>query len=292
MASLIILYEDFIASGTVSGGDFEVELPVTNVQSQRLGVVARTVDATAASTQIDFDYGVERRTDVIVLGVPNASPGAQYRVRMYDDAARGDGDVTYDSGWKELPGVVIDSLDLEWEDPGFWYGINTETLLVEFPTWIMEVIPEASAADARRRWGRIEVLDEANADGYLDFSRLMGGRAYKPPINYSEDNSFGLSELTDVSESLGGQRTYYERGLRRTLRLALPYGSGWDEAFGDIFRMMVKARTSRQVFVIPDYEDTEFLQERSFLATFKQVPAIQQLLVDRSSTLIDVEEVL
>lgn len=290
MANLIILYEDFIASGTVSGGSYEVGLPVTNVQNQRLGVVARTTDALAASTRIDFDYGVERRTDVIVLGVPNASPGAQYRVRMYSDSGRTV--VTYDSGWKDLPGVVIDSLDLEWEDPGFWYGINTEELLVEFSTWIVEVIPEASASDARQRWGRIEVLDESNADGYLDFSRLMGGRAFKPAVNYSEDNSFGLSELTDASESLGGQRSYFERGIRRTLRLALPYGNSWDEAFDSVLRMMVKARTSRQVFVIPDYEDTEFLQVRSFLATFKQVPAIQQLLVDRSSTLVDVEEVL
>lgn len=290
MANAIILYENFADTATLDGGAYEVDLPIENLQNQRLGRVARTTDATEASTVIEIDFGVERRVDAIALGVPNISPGAQYRITSYEES--GMTTEVYDSGVKSLPGVVVDSLDLEWEDPGFWYGINTEQLLVEFGTWIIEVIPDASAGDAHKRWWKIEIFDEDNADGYLDFSRLLAGRAYRPAINYSEDNSFGLSELTDVSESLGGHRTYFERGLRRTLRLAFPTGSSWDQAFNDIFRMMVKARTSRQVFVITDYEDTEFLQERSFLATFKQVPAIQQLLVDRSATLVDLEEVL
>lgn len=289
MARAIILYENFFDTATLSGGSYEPSLPITNLQDDDIGIVARTTDATNASTVILIDFGRERRIDALCLGVPNISPGAQYRIRSFAESGRTT--TLYDSGTKSLPGVVIDSLDLEWEDPGFWYGINTEELLVEFSTWIIEVIPDAEASNANRRWWTIEIFDEDNTDGHLDLSRLLAGRAFKPAINYTEDNSIGLEPITDVAETLGGNRSYWERGLRRTLRLTFANNT-WDEAFNDIFRMMTKARTSRQVFVIPDHEDTEFLQQRSFLATFKQVPAIQQLLVDRSSTLVDLEEVL
>lgn len=288
MASLIILYENFFDTATPSGGSYESDLPITNLQVADIGIPARTTDATNASTKILIDFGRERRIDALCLGVPNISPGAQYRIRSFAESGRTT--TLYDSGIKTLPGVVVDSLDLEWEDPGFWYGINTEELLVEFSTWIIEVIPEDQASNSNARWWTIEVFDEDNADNYLDFSRLLAGRAFRPSINYSEDNSVGIEPITDVSESLGGNRTYWERGIRRTLRLALPWISQ-DEGFNDVFRMMTKARTSRQVFVIPDYEDLEFLQQRSFLATFKQVPAVQQLLIERSSTMVDLEEV-
>lgn len=289
MANVIIVYENFADTATLSNGSYEVSLPITNVQDQRLGRVARTSDALNASTIIDIDFGTARNVDAVLLGVPNISPGAQYRVRSYNESGR----VTpvYDSGTKLFPGAVLDSLDLEWEDPGFWYGINSEELFDEFGKWLIEVIPEADVATVGKRWWRIEIFDQNNTDGYLDFSRLMAGRAYRPTINYDEDNSFSLSELLDVSESLGGQRTYYERGLRRVLRLSIKNNT-WDQAFNDVFRMMVKARTSRQVFVIPDYEDTDYLQQRSFIATFRQVPAIQQLFVDRTTQLIDLEEVI
>lgn len=289
MANAIILYENFFDTATPSGGSYESDLPITNLQDNDLGVVARTTDATNASTKILIDFGRERRIDALCLGVPNISPGAQYRIRSFAESGRTT--TLYDSTTKTLPGVVVDSLDLEWEDPGFWYGINTEELLVEFGTWLIEVVPEDQASNANARWWTIEIFDEDNADNYLDLSRLLAGRAFRPSINYSEDNSVGLEPITDVSESLGGSREYWERGLRRTLRLALPWLSQ-DEVFNDVFRMMVKGRTSRQVFVIPDYDDLEYLQQRSFLATFKQVPAIQQLLIERGSTLVDLEEVI
>lgn len=289
MANAIILYENFFDTATPSGGSYESDLPITNLQSADIGIVARTTDATNASTKILIDFGRDRRIDALCLGVPNASPGAQYRIRSFAESGRTT--TLYDSGTKSLPGVVVDSLDLEWEDPGFWYGINTEDLLVEFSAWIIEVVPDGQASNATARWWTIEVFDDENSDNYLDFSRLLAGRAFKPTINYSEDNSMGVAPLTDVSESLGGNRTYWERGLRRILRLTFGFNS-YDEAFNDIFRMMVKARTSRQVFVIPDYEDTKFPHRRSFLATFKQVPAVQQLLVDRASTQVDLEEVI
>lgn len=289
MANAIILYENFFDTATPSGGSYESDLPITNLQNADIGIVARTQDATNASTIILIDFGRERHINGLALGVPNISPGAQYRIRSFAESGRTT--TLYDSGTKTVPGVVIDSLDLEWEDPGFWYGINTEELLIEFSTWIIEVIPSDQASNANRRWWTIEIFDENNSDGYLDFSRLFAGRAFEPTINYNEDNAFSVTPLVDVSESLGGNRSYWDRGIRRILRLTFENNS-YDEAFNDIFRMIVKARTSRQVFVIPDHEDIQFLQERSFLATFKQVPSVQQKLIDRSSSQVDLEEVI
>ena len=285
----VVLFENDADTATLSGGSYRSTLPRTNMQTADIRTVARTTDAANASTMVKVDLGAIKQIDGVALGPINASPGATYRVRSYSDSSFST--LKYDSGTRTLPGTVVTSTDLEWEDSGFWYGLNTETLLPELPVFLIEIIPAASLTLAQQQFWKIEIFDSANASGYLDIGRLFMGRAFRPAINYDEDNGFGLSALTDMVESLGGKRTYFERGIRRTLRLSFKYLTE-TEAFGDAFRMAVKARDSRQIFIVPDYGDTTYLQERSFLATFKTIPSIQQLLVSRGATAIDAEEVL
>lgn len=287
MARLIILYENFADSGIISGGSWLSALPLTNLQDNDVQRVARSTNATAASTKFTANLGRERAVDGIAFGPHNMSPGSTWRARAYSDAALTT--LVYDTGVQTIIGDVIDwssSVNwLEWEDPGFWYGL-LETL-DELPQFAFHIAAQAQNA----QYWLIEVFDTANADGSIDIGRLMIGKAFRPSINYGEDNALSLIPLTDMEESLGGLRTYWERGQRRAYRCAF----GWldeDEIFGDVFRMMLRAGISRQVFVVPDPDDAEFGSRRSFLATFKQLNPIQQLLIARGTTAVDLEEVL
>lgn len=284
-----LLYDIFSDTGTLYGGSYALSLPVTNAQLADIGAVARTSNPLAASTRVNVDLGKVRSVGGIALGPVNASPGAQYRVRTYSAAAMGSGDIVYDSGIKTISGTKVASLSLEWEDPGFWYGVDSNAI-DDIPTWLVEIIPEADIELVR--WASVEIFDTGNADGYIEFGRLLIARAWRPTFNYTySGNSFGLDPRTEVNESEGGLRVYDERGQRRILQVAfenLPQ----DEVFSDVFRIMNRSGISRQVYVVPDPEDTTFFQRRSFLATFRQAPAIAQALFQRGSTAFDFEEVL
>lgn len=287
MARFVLLYENFADSGIFSGGSWLAALPLTNMQDQDVELVARSTNATAASTKFTVNLGRVRAVDGIAFGPTNITPGASWRARGYSDAALTI--LVYDTGTQIVSGDIIDWSDvdewLEWEDPGFWYGL-AETL-DELPQFFYHV---TAAAQSAQYW-LIEIIDPTNADGAIDIGRLLIAKAFRPSINYGEQNDLSLMPLTDTEESLGGKRVYWERGIRRAYRCTfgmLEEG----EIFGDAFRMQLRSGISRQVFVVPDPDDETFGSRRSFLATFKQLSPLQQLLIAAGTTAVDLEEVL
>lgn len=291
MGKFVFVYDNYADTGVLSGGSYLPALPLTNAQDQDIARVARTTNPLQASTIIRADLGIARPVGGVIVGPINASPGAQYRVRAYDVAGWDEADISYDSGFKTIAGVVQNSLDLEWEDPGFWYGIDVDAI-DDLPTFLIEIIPEADLLATLTQWFTIEIVDPANQSGYVEFGRVLIGRAWRPSINYSYGgNGFGIDPRTEIVESEGGLETYDERGQRRTLRVSFNDLSE-DELFGDVFRIMSRQGVSKQGFVVPDPDDDDYLVRRSFLATFKQAPEIAQAFFEHGSTAFDFKEVL
>jgi hypothetical protein len=276
----------------MSGGTWT--LPVANMQDPDIAVVARSANATNAATTFRVDLGSEKQVDGMAFGPCNLSPGATWRAVACSDS--GYTTVVYDTGVLSINGEIIDWADtaswLEWEDSGFWLGISDYSSLTELPQFNYHIVPVADIADATARYWEFTFDDELNADGYLDIGRLVMAAAFRPAHNYNEDNSLSFEQLVDIEESLGGKRQYFERGIRRVFRAGFTHLTK-DELFGDTLRMALRSARSRQVFVVPDPDDVDHGARRSFLATLKEVPAIQQLLVSgRGSTSFDFVEVL
>ncbi len=119
----------------------------------------------------------------------------------------------------------------------------------------------------------------------------MIGRAFRFVINYGETNSATIEAASDSEESIGLKRTYNENGILRNWQATFP-SLEHDELFRYFMRLMVKSRDSRPVVVVPEPSDLLHLQNRSFLATFKVLPAIQQLLVARGTTAVEFRELI
>lgn len=287
MARLVLLYENFADSGIYSGGSWLAALPLTNMQDDDIALVARSSNATTAATKFTVNLGRVRAVDAVAFGPANLSPGSTWRARGYSDS--GLTTLVYDTGIQTGVGDTIDWSDtgewLEWEDPGFWYGISES--LDELPQFYYHVAPTAQSA----QYWLFEISDVGNFDGAVTIGRLLIAKAFRPSINYGESNDLSLVPLTDMEESDGGLRKYRERGLRRAYRCTFQWLDE-SEIFGDVFRMQLRSGTSRQVFVVPDSDDLSFGSRRSFLATFKTLSPLQQLLVDRGTTALDLEEVL
>jgi hypothetical protein len=286
MASIVILYNNFADSGIYSGGSWRNTLPLTNLQDPDIRHVARSNNALAASSQISLDLGQTRTIDGVAFGPANLSPGATWQFRLYSNAAHTT--LVYDSGLQTVSGSVIDWTNtaswLEWEDPRFWVGNTNDADAL--PQYLFHIAPALQFA----QYCLLTITDPSNLDGYVEIGRLLVGQAWRPSVNYF-DNTITPVALTDMQESLGGKRDYWERGVRRKATYGFP-NLPQAEILGDAFSMSLIAGISRHVFVIPNPDDNLYGPRRSFLATLAKASDLRQLIADRGTTAIDVEEVL
>lgn len=292
MASIVVLYQNYADTAALSGGSWVASLALTNLQDDDVGVYAETTDALTASTQLVANLGASRTVGGIAFGPCNASPGATYRFRGYSDAALTTPVDGSDSGIKTIAGATIDWSDegdwLEWEDPGFWLGLPDSSDGLDLPLWLAHIFPE----DVEVQYWKIEVFDTGNADGRFRASRLLISRAWRPSINYNFENEFvSNNPVTLEHTAVGGKKTVFTLAKARSLRVAFTYLDD-AELFGDVFRIGNRVGTEKQVFIVPDPDDDENFQKRSFLARMRAAPPIVQAILNAGTTAIDCEEVI
>jgi hypothetical protein len=292
---LVLLGQNFADTGDLSGGSYNSALPLDHVKDEDIGVVAETSNALNASTIIIANLGAARHVGGVVVGPTNMSPGSTYRVRGYSDLAMTS--LSYDSGIQTIAGTTIDwgnqATWLAWEDPGFWEGVPNILERADVPLYLVEIIAEASLSQAFVQYWKIEIFDTANADGRLRFGRLGIFRAYRPAINYGEDNQFVVNNPVDIrSTSIGGKETIWTLAKPRSARFGLQWVDE-DELFVDLFRFG-RLDSSAQFFLVPDPDDTTSFQKRSFLCRLKTAPPIVQSLapIGTGTTVIDAIEVI
>lgn len=244
---------------TLSGGSWNSSLPLTNAQDRRLAKVARSSDALAASTQFDADLGVSRSIRVIAVLLPNITTAAEIRVRA--SAVSDFSTTVYDSGTAAAWPSGIDAEESE--------GMNV---------WTTLVLPAAQSG----RYVRIEVTDTTNTDGHVDVARVVVAGGWQPTINMAEGAKLGLVSETERSVTDGGAAIYNDRPRRRTMTFDIEDLPS-DEALERGFDMQRIAGTSRQMYFVFDPDDTSHMHRRAFLATLRELTAVEYPYYNRGS---------
>jgi hypothetical protein len=268
MAAITILYGDQAVSASLTGGSWTPQ-PLTNLQLPDINTVARSTNTLTTSTTFDADFATPGLPTIggVVLGPTNiqrlGSPAATWRLRFYQNS--GLSPVLLDTGQMSIPTI----------DP-------------ELPLYL-SYVPTTVLTTAG--YIRVDVTDTGNPDGYIEIGRFLVMPSWSPAANYSEDNSFSIEPITDMVESLGGQRFYWARAIKRRLSVSFPFLTT-TEIFSNVLSISLKSGISNQVFVIPDTADSTYAERRNFLCTMARAPAIRQLLVDLGSTAFEFEEVL
>jgi hypothetical protein len=167
---------------------------------------------------------------------------------------------------------------MKYGDPDFWTGVLRNRIITRFPKFLAHVMPASEKySGATARYVGVEIDDQDNADGYSQIGFGMVGPVWQSSINYGENNGYGVTPLTDMSETLGGKRNYWDRGKRRTWNGAFGFLSA-DETFYTLTRLIADQGDSNPVFIMPDQTDVLHLQSRCFLSSVKSLSPIQQLL--------------
>lgn len=270
------------ANVTLSGGAWTAEFPLVNLQDSsqdRMHTAARSVDAAAASTQFVIDLGRARDIRVVSILGHNAGMDATIRLRGYSDAARTT--LVHDTGLLEFwP---------EFYPPGnFWSGHMSEE---DRGDWSPDFWHAFSANQTARYW-LVEISDTLNPDGYIQFSRCILAPAWEPPINLQYGHKVGFTGGAQEEQSRGGVSYFDVLPLRRSQQFSINYLDP-QVAIGTVFEMQRRLGLHGELFFVFDPADSYLaMKQRSFLATMRQLSALEYPMFNSNTAAFELQEIL
>ncbi|MGE8365982.1 hypothetical protein [Cupriavidus sp.] len=307
MANVLLAHPNITDTGTLSGGNWQISRD--NLKDRQLSRVARTATAGKADTQFTLDLGRSRLVSVLAIVRHNLSTAAKWRVRVannpgftstvYDNAVTvpPDGGPTvlmdfatqtylaWDPDWQLAWPTLFPTSVLEWEDDNFWAGSITEEERKEYPSLLLAVLPKPVAG----RYIRVEVDDETNPDGYVEFGRMFVGSAWQPIYNANWGASIGWETDTGMQRAMSGAPYFDRKNGRRVTRFELGYLSK-DEALGRIFEIQRKAGIDGELLLVWDKDDAIHLLRQSYLGRLRQLSPIARVMVGNHSNAFEIEE--
>lgn len=296
MANLLLGAPNYCAAssfGTPSidaAGSWESALPAANVLDRLLAKVARSTDATTASTKLRIDLGAPLGVRLVAVPKSNVSTLGLVRVSGYSDAAYSTQVAT--TGWVDY-----------WQDAYAWgarpwgsrglFSAKLSTAEAEgYPAvWYYDFGVEAVA-----RYWEVEVDDTANADGYVELARVVLAPAWSASVNpLYPGTSISWETPSTLRRSRSGVRFVDAQAPRRVARFTLshlPIG----EVFANPFEMGRRADLSGEVFVVTDPDDTVHALRRAFMANFREIPGLDYVGFENggevASVKLEMEEVV
>lgn len=258
MANVFLAWQNRVDSATLSGGNWNASLPLNNLKNAVIQKVARSTNATTASTQFQIDLGAARPIGVVALIAHTIDQGGQVRVTGYEVA--GYSTVVYDSGWVDVfPPDTIPIDGRNWEDDNFWTGSLTSNDLIGLQSPFVHIL---SREQFLRYW-KVEISNITNADGYVDIGRCIVARGWRPGVNYSYGAEISYFDNSPSVTSLSGTMYFDERPKGRLFRFEIDTMTS-SEAYGYALEMQRLAGVSNEVLLVPDSDDTGNVPLRAF----------------------------
>ena len=285
MSNCMIGFPNRIDAAALSNGSWLTTLPLANIANRIIRKVARTSDATNASTKLDIDIGTAKNIRIVSIINHNCSLAAHIRIRGASDS--GFTTVLYDSGWTLVWPVVYSSLNLEWEDDNWWGGQYTDEQRAGYTATF--ALPLASNVLAR--YWRIEIDDTTNAAGYIQIGRVFIGPAYQPTRNMDVGSGLGWETKTVAQEAIGGTEYFQHRTPYRVA--TVKFGMiDIDESLGNDFEIQRRAGLDAEVMWIHDPDDSYHALRRRFIGRFRTLSPILFPYVTANSTAFEIKELL
>jgi len=285
MANAIIGYANCVDAATIDGGSWETSLPIRNLQTRKLGQVARSTSLSLSSTQFRVDAGQDALIRVIGLVGHSLSVDAQFRV--YSSDITDFSNILSDSGWTDVFPAVYSSDDLEWEAPNWFTGRYTPAELEGFTKNLIYALP----APTQVRYWKFEFDDRSNAAQFIDIGRLFMGPGWQPKTNIAYGASIAWETSTDTQKALSGAR-YFDR--RNPYRVA-KFTTDWmteSEGNANAFEIQRRSGLDGEVLFVFDPDDTVHRIRRQFLGHLRQLSPVEYPTVNSTKTGWEIEELI
>jgi hypothetical protein len=274
-------------SATLTGGSWTSALPLSNLQIRQLGKVARSTNATLASTQFDVNFSTNpQNINVINLTNHSISVYGTYRIRIWSDV--GMTNLKYDSGFQNVYPVVYPYGYLEWENNGFWRGSYTTAQLVGYTSSLNHILDKNYLAT----YMRIEINDTTNPAGYISIGRLFTAPTWQPVVNAQFGSaSLGWESPTQVQAAISGAEYFQRRTPYRVAKFTFDILTV-DESFAQAFEMFRQAGLDGEVLFIQNPNDTIHAIRTRFLGRLRTLSPIEYPNYGMNKAAYDLKELL
>lgn len=264
MANARILYKNLwdAASLTVASGSPVASLPIENTQIYNNSRVFRASNTNNLDVRFDFPEADYFRG--FALWRHNLTGSATIRLRLYANPGLSGG-LVYDSGI--ITADVLKALgDLVWGKDPLGASALSGWDLNAFPLWFDDDVLASS--------GRLEIVDTANPEGFIEIGRIYCGDVFEPFYNFDLGSEFSWS--TDLSQipTAGGTVHTLEAATYRTISFNLSHLTPGDRtSFVDMSRI-VSIHKDFFISLKPD-ADGALRRDLSFAAKFTQTPTLR-----------------
>lgn len=248
--------------------------------------VARSTNATNASTKFVIDLGQARSIGALALVVHNIS--SLGKVRWTGNTSNSFASPAYDSGWVDVwPTNIIPFSLRQWEDANFWTGQMSEEQRAGYQA---PFIHQPAAAQYLRYW-QCEIDDTTNAAGAVYIGRLFMAATWTATVNYNYGATLGYDDPTPVIESLSGAEYFDVRQKPRGFAFQLEWLTS-TEAYSNVMDLQRLSGISGEVLVVPDSDDTANMPIRAMVGRLRSLGKIAQPHLNSYSASFEIKELL
>jgi len=277
----ILGFPDWTDRVTWSGGSWQADYPLAQVGDTEMSRVAKSADLQESSTRITATLDRERMVGLIAAELPNASPGATWRVKSYD----ADGGLVDDSGELDVYPPIFTGAAVEWGSPNFWSRTYTQEQLDG------RSFTRPYDLGANRVIERVEIdfADPDNSDGHLTVAYVAVASRWQLAINIEFGASHGWQDRAQIARARGGARFVDEPPALRRFQGEvglMPHREAWD------LWWELQSQLGRSgVFVWHPYPAEPALWLRTtFLAAQREMTAIERALPRHDAAVLSLEE--
>lgn len=260
-------------------------LPVSNLKTQLVSEVWRSLSDDPAWTWFRADFGVARLIDVVALINHNITSAGKWRVRLSND--HNFSTTTYDSGlidaWPSIGGYGA----LPW-GVFQWGDIISTQDAAYFKISSYCILPE----NITGRYLRIDISDANNPAGYIQAGRCWAAPAWRPSLDMQYGWSIGWVDPSEVSKSRGGQASIKVLPKYRVLSFELadiPEAEMYPNAFDYIDR---RKGISGDILVIPQPSKPELFIHEAIYGRMQSLAPVSNPYFERRSKPFIVEELI
>ena len=265
MSHVFLGWPNRIDAATLSGGSWSADLPLTNLQSRSMAVVARSADATNASTKILIDLGSAYSLKAFGLFNQNLSEAAQVRISLGTTSG---GTEVYAGGWVDAFPVDFSTGADEWQDYNWWTPLSDDEF-VRNPFSVIVGLSQFYSA----RYITIEIDDTSNTDGWVQIGRVFVGGGFQPVLNATYGMTDEWEPHTEIAVMESGARVAMNRRSARSVRLTFPRLNQATE-FGVLHEMVRRLGLDGELLYCQNLANRIETQRTGFLASLKSMPSL------------------
>jgi len=270
MANAVIGHSNQIDVATLSGGSWLSALPLTNLQNRSLGKVARSTDATEASTKFIAAFSAATSVRVVALAAHNLSDAAQIKVQ--GSTVSNFATTVYDSGWVDVwPSAYLATVSDK--------GIDIWTKVHVFPV-----------ATSAQYW-QVLLKDTTNPDGYVQIGRPFIGPGFQPTINLAYGGGIGIETPTPIQTALNGAEYFDRRPSVRTVRVSTAYMTE-AEAMNDVYEITRRGGIDGEVVFVWNPDDTTHAPRRQFMGRIRALSQVENPYTDQWNYAWEIKELI